>query len=320
MLISIICPVYNEVGTIPLFYARLMAAIADLRDSYDFELIFTNNASEDSSLEAIKELRSKDSSVQVITLSRNFGYQSSVLAGLHQAKGDAIVIIDVDCEDPPEMIPRFIKEWENGYSIVYGKRDKRPEFFLTHLARKAFYRITRLIADYEFILDMAEFSLFSTNVRDAILQNQSTYPFIRGEIGLVGFKRLGISYAREKRIHGESHYNYLGMARFALGGIFSVSTFPLRLAVYLGVPLVLINIFFALIYIPFGIGQNIASIFLLDFSYLILIIALISVYLARIHKDGIKRPLFIIDWENTIVNSSSYENKDVKKLVTYGRI
>ena len=117
-------------------------------------------------------------------------------------------MIDVDCEDPPEMIPKFVNEWEKGYDIVYGKRDKRPEFIGIQLARKAFYRITRLIADYDFILDMAEFSLVSARVREAILQNRTTFPFIRTEIGFVGFKRKGISYARQHRIVGKSHYIY----------------------------------------------------------------------------------------------------------------
>lgn len=306
-LISIICPVHNEEEAIPLFYKRLKSAIADLCQRYDFELIFTNNASIDRSLEIIKELCKKDPSVQVITLSRNFGYQASLMSGLHNAKGDGIVIIDVDCEDPPEMIPKFVNEWEKGYDIVYGRRDKRPEFIGIQLARKAFYRITRLIADYDFVLDMAEFALFSARVRDSIVKNLSTFPFIRSEIGFVGFKRIGIPYTRESRITGETHYNLKKMTQFAIGGILSSSTFPLRVAVYFGVPLALLNLLAIVIHLFANIRFDIGIVFLIDFTYLIVVVLFLSIYIARIYKDVIQRPLYIIDYENTILNNSNLD-------------
>lgn len=314
-LISIICPVHNEEEAIPLFYKRLKSAIADLCQRYDFELIFTNNASTDRSLEIIKELCKKDLSVQVITFSRNFGYQASLIAGLRNAKGLSSIIIDVDCEDPPEMIPKFVSEWEKGYDIVYGRRDKRPEFIGIQLARKAFYRITRLIADYDFVLDMAEFALFSARVRDSIVKNLSTFPFIRSEIGFVGFKRIGIPYTRESRITGETHYNFIRMTQFAIGGILSSSTFPLRLAAYLGFPLILINLFAFILVLIEIINTNIQLIFLIDFTYVIMILVFLSIYLARVYKDGVQRPLFIIDWGNTVLNRrEQYTSSGYKEI------
>ena len=127
ILISIICPVFNEENSIPIFYKRLLAAIKPLRETYDFELVFTNNRSTDRSLEIIKNICKNDTMVNVLTLSRNFGYQRSMLAGLNHADGDVFMFIDVDCEDPPEMITDFIEQWEQGYDIVYGLRDKREE-------------------------------------------------------------------------------------------------------------------------------------------------------------------------------------------------
>ena len=304
-LISIICPVYNEEEAIPLFYKKLMNAIADLKKEYNFELIFTNNCSEDSTLQKIKKIISKDKNVHVITLSRNFGYQCSLLSGLNHVMGAATIVIDVDCEDPPEMIPGFIKEWEKGYDIVYGKRDRRPEPFFIQWMRKLFYRLTKIIADYDFILDMAEFSLFTDRVRKAILQNQSTFPFIRSDIGYIGFKRYGISYGREKRIIGKSHYKFLGMVKFSVGGILSSSTFPLRLSLYFGIPLFLINLVSGIIYIYTGIVKIFLLLFLVDFCYIILILSFLSLYIARIHKNIVKRPLFIIDWENSILNNDA---------------
>lgn len=314
--ISIICPVYNEEGSIPIFYSRLINTIANFKEKYDFELIFTNNASNDRTLDIIKELSLKDPSVQVITLSRNFGYQASILAGLHNSQGAAVVIIDGDCEDPPEMIPKFIEGWERGYDIVYGRRDKRPEFIGIQVARKAFYRITRLIADYDFILDMAEFSLFSSRVKDAILKNCSTFPFIRAEIGFVGFRRLGIPYEREPRISGKTHYNFARMAQFAIGGILSSSTFPLRLAVYLGIPLVLANLAIAFLSLIIDHRIDTQFIFLLDFSYMVIVLSFLSIYLARVYKDGVQRPLFIIDWQNSILNRANCDTLEPCEDIT----
>ena len=301
-LISIVCPVYNEEEAIPIFYKRIISVTELLKTKYEYELIFTNNASEDRTLEIIRELNKNNPLVKVITLSRNFGYQASVTAGLHHAKGEAIVIIDVDCEDPPEMIPRFIEEWEKGYDIVYGKRDKRPEPFILQLARKIFYRLTRLIADYDFILDMAEFSLFSSHVCNAILRNNSTYPFIRGEIGFVGFKKFGISYARQPRMFGKSNYNFVRMTKFAIGGILSSSTFPLRLAIYLGLPLAFLNFFFIILRSFGPIKYDMQVVYILNWIYVILILSFLSIYIARIHKDIIQRPIFIVDWDNSILN------------------
>ena len=158
--ISVICPVFNEGNTISLYYERFQKALSCLKDHYQIELIFINNCSEDNTLSIARNLHSQNSSVQIISLTRNFGYQASVLCGLNFATGDAIVVNDVDGEDPPELIPKFVELWGKGYDIIYGKREKRPEFFGLTLCRKLFYRFTRVIADNDFILDMAEFSLF----------------------------------------------------------------------------------------------------------------------------------------------------------------
>ena len=185
-LVSIICPVYNEERAIPLFYDRLNAVWASLSAKYDFELIFTNNRSVDGTLASIQALREKDLKVQVITLSRNFGYQASVLAGISYSTGEATVVIDVDCEDPPEMLPLFIAKWEEGYDIVYGLRANRPEPRALIFMRKLFYRLLRLMADTDIVLDMAEFALVSARVRNVMCDNKNTFPFLRAEIGYSG--------------------------------------------------------------------------------------------------------------------------------------
>jgi dolichol-phosphate mannosyltransferase len=308
-LVSIVCPVYNEEQAVPLFYQRLRPIWDALAEHYDFELIFTNNRSSDGTLAVIRALREDDARVQVITLSRNFGYQGSLMSGIKHAKGDALVIIDVDGEDPPEMIPQFVAEWARGYDIVYGERHKRPELMLIQLARKAFYRITRAIADYDFVLDMAEFSIFDRHVRDCIQRHRSSFPFIRSDLGFVGFKRLGIPYERGVRVSGQSHYNLFAMTQFAIGGILSSSTFPLRFLVYLGLPLSL----FDLGGIPFLFSQFGRRVFellaLINFAVLSLAAALLAIYLARTYKDGVGRPRYLVDWRLTTLN----QNKPVRR-------
>ena len=301
--ISLVCPVYNEEDIISLYYERFQKATSCLRDRYSIEMIFVNNCSSDDTLAIARDLHSHDSSVQVISLTRNFGYQASVLCGLTFATGEAIVVNDVDCEDPPELISRFVEKWEEGNDIIYGIRKKRPEFWGLVLCRKLFYRLTRAIADHDFILDMAEFSLITRRVRDEVITIKTTFPFIRNELGYVGFRQAGISYDREKRIGGKSHYNLARMTKFAIAGILTASTFPLRLTAYLAAPLFLLNLFaIAFCFLSPG-SLPLEFIFLLNSLFLISSVTFLSTYMARIYKNGIQRPVFIIDWKNTILNS-----------------
>lgn len=300
--VSIICPVYNEEPAILPFYERLTSAVSPLSERYEFELIFTNNRSTDGTLDMIRALREKDPSVQVLTLSRNFGYQASVLAGITHAAGDAIIVIDVDCEDPPEMIPRFIAKWEEGYDIVYGLRANRPEPRPLVFMRKLFYRVLRLMADTDIVLDMAEFALVSSRVRDVMRDNKNSFPFLRAEIGYSGFSRFGISYDRQQRTTGKSYYNLWGMFLFAAAGILSISTFPMRIAVY-ALPLVALANLLLLALDLAGVSSSAFRILVtLDLFYCITLLTTHGLYLARIYKNNIARPVFIVDWRLSHIN------------------
>lgn len=294
--VSIICAVHNEEKTVPLFYDRLKGILKNLESKYNFELIFTNNRSTDNTLPLIKEIMNKDPMVKVLTFSRNFGYQSSVQAGMTHAKGDCIITIDVDCEDPPELIPEFLAKWEEGYDIVYGIRTNRPEPKIVIAMRNLFYKILRFTADTEIILNMAEFGLISNYVRDGIINNNNTFPFLRTEIAYSGYNMHGVKYDREKRIAGETHYNFWRMALFAIGGILSSSTFPFRLTVYVFPIVVLFNLAMLLLDI-FLSGYYFKILIVCDILYLNFLLAIHGVYLARIYKNGVKRPLYIIDWK-----------------------
>lgn len=308
-LVSIICPVYNEQVNIQMFYDRMETALNNLRDLYKFEYIFTNNRSTDNTLEIISSLRELDKRVQLITFSRNFGYQASVLAGLHYAKGDASIVIDVDCEDPPEMIPSFIEKWQEGYDIVYGIRKKRQENIIVQEARNLFYWLLNKVGDHEIIMNMAEFGLITKDVRQEILNNKSTFPFLRTEISYAGFNQIGINYIRQARQYGKTHYNFWGMAQFAVGGILSSSTFLLRLSAFIGAVLVLLNALAIFFEITNFVNKAFEVIVILDFMYLVFFMATISIYIARIYKNGVQRPIFIVDKRHTFINTAPLDEE-----------
>lgn len=298
-LVTIVTPVFNEEEAIPIYYKKITEVLATCEDRYDFEIVFTNNASTDGTVEVIRSLRTRDERVKLLSFSRNFGYQSSLLGGLTHARGDAIVIIDVDGEDPPELIPSFIEKWEAGYEVVYGKRGGRAEpWFLTQM-RFLFYRILRWLADSDIILDMAEFSLFTRNVRNSILKSTNTFPFLRAEIAYSGFKKFGIAYDRQPRWAGRSHYNIPGMVTFAIAGILTISTFPLRFLAYFLPFLVLLNL--AIGAWSLFIGRPWLLVGLIWFNSLFVSVAVVlsGIYLARVYKNGLQRSVFIVDWSQT---------------------
>lgn len=303
-LLSIICPVYNEQDNIIMFYERIRKVIELLNHQYEFEIIFTNNRSTDNSYKIICELHRHDKRVRLLTFSRNFGYQASILAGLTHASGDASVVIDVDCEDPPELIHQFIKKWEEGYDVVYGIRKKRQENKVIQWMRNFFYWMLHKFGDYEVVMNMAEFSLITRDVRREILNNKSTFPFLRTEIGYTGFDRIGVDYIRQSRQHGKTHYNFLGMSAFAIGGILSSSTFFLRLSALIGMFLLPMNLVLLFLDLTEKYSKAFEILVTLDLLYLVFFMAVLSIYNARIYKDGVQRPVFIVDWKYSFLENS----------------
>lgn len=292
--LAILVPVYNEEQVVPLFFGRLEPLLEQLRQTYRPQLVFLNNASNDGTLAAIESIRGRYAETYVLTLSRNVGYQRSLEFGLRHCHADLFVFIDVDCEDPPEMILDFVARHRDGYDIVYGERVDRVEIASVKLMRKFFYRLLRAIADEDIVLDMAEFSLMTAEVRDAIIQDRSSFPFIRASIGRVGFRRLGIPYRRHPRIAGTTHYNFWGMTTFAVGGLLSASTLLLRVVTY-ALPL-WIAILGGLAWCA-GRGDAAASAALqfLGFAYCGTALSFISIYLARIYKNTLGRPNAFLD-------------------------
>jgi dolichol-phosphate mannosyltransferase len=297
MRLNVIVPSYNESQNIPYFYGRARQALETL-PGLDWNLIFINNSSHDDTLDQILALRAGDPRVKVITLSRNFGYHAALVAGLSSVDGDYYAIVDVDCEDPPELLVEFQHAIAAGAQIAYGDRSQRDEPAFITFGRKLFYLANRWVADSEIVMWMGEFSMFTRQVRDAILAPRTTFISVRAEMGYVGFRRVGIPYRRAKRKYGETHYNLWRMTVYAILSILSGTTFPLRLVLYIAV---VIGIGFPVLVWAMRLtaaGILVAAA-LAGLYFLVLTIPLISLYLARIYKNIVHRPLFVIDQTRT---------------------
>lgn len=290
--LSILVPLYNEQSCINEFFRRIVTVTDKIHDKYDINIYFLNNCSTDKSLNLIKELKSDTLKIKYITYSKNIGYQASLLGGLSSINSDLYFVVDVDLEDPPEMLLDFIKKYEEGYKIVYGRRVDRHEFWLIKNLRKVYYRLVHYIADHDFIVDCAEFSLFDDKVKKIILKNNSNSPFIRAELGFAGFKRFGIDYKREKRISGNSNY-FITSPTFIIASILSSTSFPLRLIAYTNI----LIFFYSLLYFFFFPKLFFNLIFLV--VIIMLELGILAVYIARIYKNQIARPIYIIDHENS---------------------
>jgi polyisoprenyl-phosphate glycosyltransferase len=288
--LSILCPVYNEEGCIALFLDRIAPVIGTLKDRFEVRLVFLDNHSTDRSNEMIHEIIETNGDIFVIRMSRNVGYQKSLETGLRMVDSDLYAFIDVDCEDPPEMLLRFAEEIEGGRDLVYGIRTDRPEPDHVKWMRRTFYRILNGLSDEESLFLMAEFAMFTREVRDSALAEINSFPFIRSSLARVGFDRVGLPYVRQKRIAGTTNYNLAGMTVFAVAGILASTTFPLRLPIYL-LP------FWFLLVTAFGILAVVESsawwalaTFLLAIAFIGGSIAAMALYVARTYKNSFARP------------------------------
>ena len=294
--LAVIAPCHNESPNIEPFYAELKGALDRL--PVDWSVLFVNDGSTDDTLDRILALRDKDARVKVATFSRNFGYQSALVAGVSNADADLYAIIDVDGEDPPELLARFHAEIEKGAHTAYGIRSERPEPSWLVFMRWVFYWTNRRIADGPIRLWMAEFSMFTRVTRDHILVSKTTFPFLRAELAYVGLRMEGIPYARRPRRHGQTHYNLFTMAKFAVGGFLASSTFPLRAALYLSA---LFAAAFPLMVASLGLtlveAGGLASV--MGFLFVLLTVPMLALYLARTYKNVTARPLFFLDPERS---------------------
>lgn len=303
-LISIIVPVLNEELNIFPFYEAVSSVIKQCSGIYDFEFIFTDNSSTDATYDKLKKLCELDHRVRAIRFSRNFGYQKSILAGYLHANGAAVIQLDCDLQDPPDLIPQFLKFWEEGNAVVYGIRLTRKDNFLLHLTRRLFYRVINYLSEDNLPHDVGDFRLVDRKIVELLRQLDDATPYLRGTIAAFGFRQYGISYHREERQRGKTNFRLKHLFGLALDGILNHSIVPLRIASFFGIFVSFFTTLAAMLYLIgkvfFGFSwppgfTTLAILILLGISINALFLGIIGEYLGRIYQQVKKRPSVIIE-------------------------
>lgn len=307
-LISIVVPMYYEEKVADECYKRLKKVMNDNEINYEF--IFVNDGSKDKTFEILNKIAEEDNNTKIISFSRNFGHQIAVTAGVDKAKGDAVVIIDADLQDPPELIPKMIDLWNEGYKVVYAKRKKRKgESFFKLFTAGMFYRILDKMTDIDIPLDTGDFRLMDRDVVNVLKTMKENNRFVRGMVSWVGFKQTPIEYERDERFAGETKYPLKKMIKFASDGIISFSAKPLKLMGSLGVFCVSISLIIFLyalirkltndVNVVSGWASIMTAVTFLG-GVQLLSISVLGEYIGRIYDESKGRPLYIIEKEVNI--------------------
>jgi glycosyltransferase involved in cell wall biosynthesis len=298
---SIVVPVYNEEEVIHETYRRLTEVMRSTKEAY--ELLFVNDGSRDRTVEIIKEYSEQDPAVVLLDFARNFGHQIAITAGMDYARGEAVVVIDADLQDPPELILEMIEKWKQGFDVVYAKRTKRKgETYFKKQTAAMFYRFLRAMTDIDIPLDTGDFRLLDRKVCNQMNSIQEKNRFVRGLVSWVGFKQIAVEYERDERLAGESKYPLKKMLKLSMDGITSFSYKPLKLASYAGVTLSGIGFIYLLVVLYLKLftdstitGWSSLIVIQLFFSGIILIIlGMIGEYIGRIYDETKNRPLYIV--------------------------
>lgn len=309
--VSVVIPMYYEEEVAEECYKRVSKTLKELKE-YEYEIIFVNDGSQDKTLKILEEIARKDSNVKVISFSRNFGHQAAVTAGIKEVTGDAIVIMDADLQDPPELIPDMLKYWEQGNEIIYGTRKTRKgESAFKLLTAKMFYKTLNALSDVEIPKDTGDFRLVDRKVIDVINNMPEHNKFLRGLFSWVGFKQMSYEYERQGRVAGKTKYPLKKMLKLASDGIISFSTKPLKLLGTLGVLSIVISVIiliYALISYAFKLnnlsaGWTSIMVAITFFAGVqLLSIWIMSEYIGRIYEETKKRPQYIVDKKINIEN------------------
>ncbi|WP_028777234.1 glycosyltransferase family 2 protein [Shimazuella kribbensis] len=298
---SVIIPVFNEEAVVQETYYRLTQVMKSVNESY--ELLFVNDGSKDRTAEIVESLLLTDQCVKLLDFSRNFGHQIAITAGMDHACGDAIIIIDADLQDPPELIPQMIEKWQKGYEVVYAKRAKRKgETFFKKWTASLFYRTLAALTEGSIPLDTGDFRLMDRAVVQALSSIREKNRFVRGLVSWVGYRQTAIEYVREERFAGKTKYPLKKMLRFSIDGITSFSYKPLKLATYLGFIISFISFTYLIISLlqklffagtVAGWASLIACVLLLN-GMTLMLLGVLGEYVGRIYDETKNRPLYIL--------------------------
>jgi polyisoprenyl-phosphate glycosyltransferase len=298
--LSVVIPVFNEAEIIPVLHSRLSAVLEEMH--IDHEIIFVDDGSTDDSVNQFRALTAKDNRIALVELARNFGHQVAITAGLDFARGNAVAVMDGDLQDPPEVLPKFIAKWREGYDVVYAVREQRKEGWLKRTSYAFFYRLLRRVANIEIPLDSGDFCIMDRRVVDLLSQMPERNRFVRGIRSWVGLNQVGVSFERQARHAGQSKYTLGRLMILALDGLVSFSYVPLRLITFLGFGVSILSILLAVFYFvkkliyglsPPGFATLIVSIFFLAGIQLITL-GVIGEYVGRIFEEAKRRPLYVL--------------------------
>lgn len=299
--ISVVLPIYNESGNIP----ELMERCQHTLQQYGrYEIVCVNDASQDSSLQLLEEYAQKNSGVKIIDFARNFGHQAAITAGVDFASGDAVIVMDSDLQDPPELIPQLVEKWQEGYEVVYAQRRTRKDTSFKKMTAFFFYRVLQRFSNVEIPVDTGDFRLMDRSVVKELNRMREHSRFMRGLTSWVGFRQTSVLFDRDERKHGETNYPLVKMLKFALDGITSFSSIPLRLATYFGFLTAFIGVLAAgyagyrRFFLPEsatvpGWTTIVMAVFLIGGVQLI-VLGIIGEYIGRIYTEVQNRPLYVV--------------------------
>ncbi|TCM63886.1 glycosyltransferase family 2 protein [Rhizobium sp. BK068] len=315
-LISISIPVLNEEGNIQALYSRLSALAINMQDKCDLEFVFSDNHSSDRTWHMLGKLAQNDPRVKAIRFSRNFGFQRSILANYLHTRGDAVMQIDADLQDPPEMLQQFFELWQGGHEVVYGVRRSRPESFLISTFRRVGYWIIDKVSEHPIPRNVGDFRLIDRKVIAVLSRIKASSPYLRGEIAGLGFSQIGVPYDRDPRVAGQSKFNVARLVRLGLTAVLNHSTVPLRAASFLGGIMLALSIVGAMYYagyrlmhpdFPVGIASlHILVLFGIGLNAFLL--GVIGEYILRIYLVLRSEPVAIIE------RSLNFQPSELKPL------
>ena len=302
-LLSVVIPIYNEQATLSELYRRLTHVFSESLAELAYEIVFVNDGSTDGSIQILSRLHADDRAVKVVNLSRNFGHQAALTAGLDYAKGDAVVCMDGDVQDPPEIIPTLVARWRDGNDVVYAVRKLRKEGFIKRGCYTAFYRLLRRLSTVSIPLDAGDFALIDRRAVDCLKALPERSRFLRGLRSWVGFRQTRVEYEREKRFAGVPKYNWSKLVHLAVNGLLSFSALPLRMATavgfmisfcsLLGIIVALYLKLFTDLAIPVWTATVIPILVLGGIQ--LLSIGILGEYIAQIFDEVKQRPLYVVD-------------------------
>ena len=320
-LLSIVVPVYNEQEVIEETFRRLSEVFKDY--FMKVEYIFINDGSKDNTYFKLGQIAKNNPQVRIINFARNFGHQIAITAGMDYAKGDAVVIIDADLQDPPEVIMRMVEKWQEGYEVVYGKRLQREgETFFKKFTAKMYYRFLDSMTDVKLPVDVGDFRLIDRKVCNSMKCLPERSRYVRGLVSWVGFKQTSVEYKREKRFAGETKYPLKRMIKLAGDGIFSFSYKPLKLATFTGMMISAFSfIYLIVVLIQKFVKNDVASgwassmaVSLFFNGVMLIVLGIMGEYVGRIYEEVKARPLYIVGELIGFTDNNSEDKKETKQF------